>query len=242
MTVHVGHYERLELRKGPVAIHAVAPPEQRREVRHAFARQAEMMDVFVDRFGPYPFEAGYTVVVSADPLELPLEAQGQAIFGINHLDGESERLIAHELAHQWFGNSLTAARWRDVWLHEGFACYAEWIWSEASGGPSAEQRAHQHHEKLRSLPRDLLLGDPGAKDMFDDRVYKRGALTLHALRHELGDQAFFTLLRSWTSTHRHGTVTTEAFEALASKTAGHPLDDLFTAWLRRRPLPALDGR
>jgi aminopeptidase N len=240
-TLHVGRYEEHDLADGPVPIRAVVPAGQRRAVEAAFGRQAEMMEVFVDRFGPYPFEAGYTVVVTADPLELPLEAQGQAIFGVNHLDGTHERLIAHELAHQWFGNSLTAASWRDVWLHEGFACYAEWLWSEASGGPSADHHARSHHERLAGLPQDLLLGDPGPADMFDDRVYKRGALTLHALRTTIGDGAFFDLLRRWAKTHQHGVVTTEEFEAMAEEFAARPLGTIFDPWLRRKPLPALDA-
>ena len=100
-----------------------------------------MMKLFVKLFGPYPLSTGYTVVVTDDDLEIPLEAQGISIFGANHCDGtrSSERLIAHELAHQWFGNSVTVRRWRDIWLHEGFACYAEWLWSEESGGRSADE-------------------------------------------------------------------------------------------------------
>jgi aminopeptidase N len=198
-----------------------------------------MMEVFVARFGPYPFESGYVVVVVDDDLEIPLEAQGLSIFGTNHLGGADERLIAHELSHQWFGNSLTAARWRDIWLHEGFACYAEWIWSEDSGGPAADVLARQHHARLASLSQDLVLGDPGPVDMFDDRVYKRGALTLHALRHALGDDPFFALLRRWARDHQHATVTTPAFVELAEQVAGQPLADLFDRWLVATALPPL---
>ena len=105
------------------------------------AASRQMMKLFIKLFGPYPLAAGYTVVVTDDDLEIPLEAQGVSIFGANHCDGSrgSERLIAHELAHQWFGNSVTARRWRDIWLHEGFACYAEWLWSEHSGGRTADR-------------------------------------------------------------------------------------------------------
>lgn len=239
LTVHVGRYVQHDVVSGPVPIRAVMSAAHRGAFDHAFARQTEMMDVFVDRFGPYPFEAGYTVVVCPSPLELPLEAQGQAIFGTNHLDGGHERLIAHELAHQWFGNSLTAATWKHIWLHEGFACYAEWLWSEASGGRSAADHARDHHARLARLPQNLVLADPGPVDMFDDRVYKRGAITLHAVRQGLGDGAFFDLLRRWTATHRHGVVTSEAFEAMAAEAAGASLDDLFRMWLRETALPNL---
>lgn len=241
MTLHVGRYERRRVTRAPIPVHLIAPAPLRHDVDRAFARQTDMLRLFVDRFGPYPFAAGYTVVISADPLEVPLEAQGQSIFGSNHLDGSTERLIAHELAHQWFGNSVTAASWRDVWLHEGFACYAEWIWSEASGGPGADELAHEHHHRLRSLPQDLLLGDPGAEDMFDDRVYKRGALTLHVLRGQLGDDRFFELLRTWVATHRHGTGTTDSFLALAEQVGGRPVDDLLGPWLRHKRIPALSS-
>jgi aminopeptidase N len=238
-TLQIGRYETLDVAANPVAIVAVLPAEHQSAFEASFARQAQMMEVFVDRFGPYPFDSGYRVVVVDDVLEIPLEAQGLSIFGTNHLDGASERLIAHELSHQWFGNSLTASRWKDIWLHEGFACYAEWIWSEDSGGPTADELARQHHARLASLPQDLVLSDPGPLDMFDDRVYKRGALTLHALRLELGDDPFFSLLRRWARDHQHGTVTTESFVELAERAAERRLTDLFDRWLVDVGLPPL---
>lgn len=239
VTFNLGRYGEVELADHPVRVRAVVPPAHRASFAAAFARQASMIDLFVELFGPYPFASGYTVVVTPDPLDLPLEAQGQAIFGSNHLGGFHERLIAHELAHQWFGNSVTAASWRDIWLHEGFACYAEWLWSEGSGGAPAEQHAREHHRRLQGLRQDLVLADPGPADMFDDRVYKRGALTLHVLRGVLGDHTFFELLRSWASTYRHAVVTTAQFEELASAAAGRALDEVFEPWLRQPVLPSL---
>ena len=242
-TVQVGRYRLLDTVMGPVRQRAAVPARLLPAFDGDFGRQDEMMTVFQRLFGPYPF-AAYTVVVTDDDLEIPIEAQGLSIFGANHVDGRrgSERLVAHELAHQWFGNSLTLARWQDIWLHEGFACYAEWLWSQAGGGESADVMARKAAKRLKGLPTDLVLADPGPAEMFDDRVYKRGALTLHALRLTLGEAAFFGLLRDWTTTHRYSCVSTAQFIALAEQHAGHPLQSLFQGWLRERSLPDLPPR
>ena len=138
-------------------------------------------------------------------------------------------MSAHELAHQWFGNSLTLGQWCDIWLHEGFACYAEWIWSENSGGPSSNQLATNAYQGLGRKSQDLIVANPGPALMFDDRIYKRGALTLHALRGVLGDEKFFELIRQWTTKHRHSTVSTEQFTDLASRFTDTPLRPLWDA-------------
>jgi aminopeptidase N len=242
-TVQIGRYERAALAAGPVPQDVVAPARLRAARAHDFARQPAMMELFVDRFGPYPFDR-YDVVVTDDPLEIPLEAHGLSVFGANHVDGHrgTERLVAHELAHQWFGNSLTAATWRDIWLHEGFAAYAEWLWEEHAGGRSADAQARTVHQRLAGLPQDLVIGDPGPDLMFDDRLYKRGALTLHALRTDLGDAAFFDVLRAWTARHRHGTVTTAAFAACIADVAGTDAGPVLAAWVGAAPLPPLPRR
>jgi aminopeptidase N len=241
ITLQIGDYETHRLTKTPVPMNAVLPHRLKHDFEYDFGRQPQMMKLFVSLFGPYPLSTGYTVVVTDDDLEIPLEAQGISIFGANHCDGErtAERLIAHELAHQWFGNSVTARRWRDIWLHEGFACYAEWLWSEDSGGRSADDWARYYHGKLASSRHDLLLSDPGPRDMFDDRVYKRGALTLHVLRRTIGDDGFFDLLRDWTTRHRHGTAVTDDFTGLAANYSDESLRPLWQAWLYSTDVPDL---
>ena len=208
--------------------------------QHVLAKQHTMMSVFEQRFGAYPFD-DYGVVVTDDELEIPLESQPLSIFGPNHLteSWESERLIAHEMAHQWFGNSVTPASWSDIWLNEGFAHYAEWVWSEASGRRSAHDQAVDAHAELAASKQKLVIGDPGPKKMFDDRVYVRGALTLHALRMSMGDQTFFTILQRWTAQNRCGNVTTADFLALASEVSGRPVEPLLHNWLFEKKLPAL---
>lgn len=259
-TVQIGRYDlrRLAFQTPPpshradvpdglgatVPQYVAAPPALMSSATAALARQGQMMETFEACFGPYPF-AGYTVVVADDPLEIPLEAQSLSVFGPNHLNQQwnDQRLIAHELAHQWFGNSLTATTWTDIWLHEGFACYAEWIWSEASGNLPASQRAVAAWQGLATQAQDLLVGDPSPELMFDDRVYKRGALALHALRQAAGDVLFFELLQRWTESFRHGGVTTADFMDTADRTCGDiPGFDtraILTPWLYRAALPPL---
>ena len=243
VTLQLGMYDRHRMAKNGVQMHAVLPGRLRRNFDHDFGRQPQMMKLFIELFGPYPLSTGYTVVVTDDDLEIPLEAQGISIFGANHCDGErsAERLIAHELAHQWFGNSVTAKRWRHIWLHEGFACYAEWLWSEHSGGPSSDEWAHHYYQRLADSPQDLLLADPGPRDMFDDRVYNRGALTLHVLRRRIGDGNFFALLQDWTTRHRHSTAVTDDFTGLAANYTRESLRPLWDAWLYSTAVPRLEA-
>ncbi|AJT40617.1 M1 family metallopeptidase [Psychromicrobium lacuslunae] len=254
-TVQIGRYELLPLEdqprgshraeqaaqaESPVPLAIAVPASLRATALRGLAQQRAMMDTFEYCFGRYPF-AAYTVVITEDELDIPLEAQSLSIIGRNHLDlsWEAQRLVAHELSHQWFGNSLTLARWEDIWLHEGFACYAEWIWSEASGTMPIERRAGLAHRMLAGQPQDLVIGAPGPELMFDDRVYKRGALAVHALRQAVGEQNFFPLLREWNSRFRHGSVRTADLLALAEEMVpGCQAASVLQPWLYQAELPA----
>ena len=243
-TVHVGPYRETEL-PCSVPVSLVHAPTLDAGPGTAFAQQAEMVEHFSFLFGPYPFDQ-YRAVIVSDVLEIPLEAQGLSAFGRNFvpLTWENERLVAHELAHQWFGNAVTGARLQDMWLHEGFACYAEWLWSEKGTPekPSANDHAAQHYADLPDVPHGHTLADPGMKSLFDDWVYKRGALTLHALRATVGDEAFFGLLHSWVADHSGGIATTEEFIDHCRTASGDKADDVsgvLHAWLYERDLPPL---
>ncbi|MBB2975048.1 aminopeptidase N [Microbacterium endophyticum] len=216
-------------------------PTQRVAAARAFADVPKMLRAFTDAFGPYP-QQHCTLVVTPDALEIPLESQGMAVFGSNHLAPDSERLVAHELAHQWFGNSVGIGQWNDIWLNEGFACYAEWLWFEASGRQTADASAREHYRQLRGEPQDLVIAEPGPDLMFDDRLYKRGALALHALRTLLGDTVFFDLLREWAADNRHALVDTEDFRMLVARYSPRHGGATLSAWIDQPSLPSFPRR
>ncbi len=236
VSVQIGQYDEMSLAPGKLPQTAAVPGRLRRSAAHDLGRHGRIMKALEGFFGPYPF-GNYQLVVTDDDLDDPIEAQGMAIFGANHIDGKRthERLVVHELAHQWFGNSLTIADWRHIWLNEGFATYAEWLWSESVGDRSATSHAREWHAVVAAQAADIVIADPGVTRLFDQRVYKRGALALHALRTRIGDDRFFSLVRAWAAQHRHGTVATEQFVALA----GPEVAGLLDAWLFRKPLPSL---
>ncbi|MFO7279736.1 MAG: M1 family metallopeptidase [Thermoanaerobacterales bacterium] len=205
------------------------------ELGHTMDLTGDMLAFFEELFGPYPFEA-YGAVVIDEPLGLALETQTLSIFGTDAAD--SEMTVAHELAHQWFGNAVTPATWQDIWLNEGFATYAELLWREHRGGGTPDDFAESAAGQAAMLATPP--GDPGPDDLFTASVYDRGALTLHVLRHRIGDDAFFELLRTWYERYSGRSASTADFEALAEEVSGQDLDELFDAWLRAPEMPSLD--
>ncbi|KAA8728547.1 M1 family metallopeptidase [Corynebacterium phocae] len=240
-TVMVGEF--IEIPLGP-RTRAWAPARLKAQVLEEFANQEDMLILFERLFGPYPF-AEYQVVITEDELEIPLEAEGLSIFGSNHVRGDHtfERLIAHELSHQWFGNAVGIALWRDIWLNEGFACYCEWLWADYAHNIPAEEMAYSHYRILARKPQDIVLADPGPRDMFDDRVYKRGALLVHHLRVFMGDDAFFAAIRSYLYSHRHKVATPDSLREhllrYADGEGAHEgISNIMHAWLDQTALPA----
>lgn len=220
------------------------PPPVGLAVKASFKRQPEILSFLAQSFGPYPYRVGGGIVDDA-PLGFALETQtrpiySSAFFG-DPISGDS--VVVHENAHQWYGDSLAVAHWKHIWLNEGFATYAEWLWAEREGqGTTAETFDFIYS----AIPDDdpfwsLTIGDPGAGHEFDGQVYTRGAMTLQALRLTVGDSSFFRILRQWAQTNAGGNVTTEQFVALAEKVSGQELSPLFDAWLFSPTKPAAPG-
>jgi aminopeptidase N len=208
----------------------------------SLARQPEIIDFLSDYFGRYPFSAAGGIVDNNNEFGFALENQTRPIYapGFFRTPGRGDGVVVHELAHQWYGNSLAIARWQDIWLNEGFASYAEWMWSEHEGLGTAQQI---FDEIYNGIPADdefwaLRIADPGPERIFDGAVYDRGAMTMHALRLEVGDRAFFRILRTWAQSRAGDNVTTEEFIAHAERVSGRQLDALFDAWIYTGSKPA----
>ena len=223
---------KFDLRKGrtPGGIpnFAAVDPKHRTSLNSLFNVSGEVTDYWSKVFGTYPFSSTGGVIDDFSA-GYALENQTKPLYGGFDPD---QSIIAHELAHQWFGDSLSIKRWRDLWLNEGFATYAEWLWAEHKGTNTADRLFQTFHARPASDP--IWKYPPGRaqpRDLFNDSVYTRGGMTLHALRKAIGDETFFKLLKKWTTDHKYGTVTTEEFIALAEKLSGKDLTSLFNAWL-----------
>ncbi len=187
------------------------------------------------RFGAYPFSSSGIVAHSLD-VGYALETQDRPTFP-GPVDTSE---LVHEIAHQWYGDSVTPGDWGDIWLNEGFATYAQWLWDADHGGATTEsvfRKAYADNGPSSKLwdPAPDALSDPA--DLFGP-AYERGAMTLQVLRDRIGDADFFALLKAWAREHRYGVVSSADFERLAERISGRQLDTLFQDWLRTPSRPS----
>jgi aminopeptidase N len=213
----------------------------------ALARQGEVLDFLSSRFGPYPFNTVGAIIDPQRPIAAALETQTRPVYWAgfwNSPQGDpvnADYVVVHELAHQWFGNHVALDRWKNIWLNEGFATYAEWLWLEHEGQATITQ---SFEAVYGSYPADdpfwsVAIGDPGTAELLTDPVYLRGAMTLEALREQIGDDAFWRLIRRWAKRKGGGHGRTGQFIAMAERVSGQELGPLFRAWLFTPSRPAL---
>jgi hypothetical protein len=200
----------------------------------ALNQQSDIISFLGESFGSYPFDIAGGIV-DPEVLGFALETQTRPVYSADFFTDSfsATSVVVHELAHQWYGDSLTLKRWKHIWLNEGFATYAEWLWSEELGMETPQEI---FDDVYSNIPRQdpfwrVTIGDPGPAQLFDFAVYYRGAMTLHALRNAVGDEDFFDILESWATRRAGKLVTTPQFIRFAERLSGEQLDDLFETWL-----------
>jgi aminopeptidase N len=215
---------------GRIPVYVAVDPKLANSASANMRKIPEMVSFLENLYGPYPFETVGAIVDDAPELGYSLETQTKPVFA----SAPDEATVLHELSHQWFGDAVTLRTWPDIWLHEGFATWSEWIWFERHGGKTAAQQFKQ----LANTPAQQTAfwnpppGDPGtAARLFDGTIYDRGAMTLEALREQIGDDKFFMVLRKWYADHEYGNVSTPEFVKLAQEVSGQDLTQFFQVWL-----------
>lgn len=224
--VAVGDFVTVRDDSGPATIINYFPPDSADALTAIFAETQDMMAWLVERLGPYPF-ATYGVV-GLPETDSTTDSQTVSIFSPTYATRD---YILHQLAHQWFGNSVTPARWEDMWIKEGFASYMEFIYPYGIWQESSRDEILSYIYGV-----DAPVGID-IDELYGISVFWRGALTLDALRAETGDEVFFDILRSFVQQYAHSVATTDDFIAVAESVSGLDLSELFDAWLYSEDMP-----
>ncbi|WP_121252339.1 M1 family metallopeptidase [Nocardioides ferulae] len=211
--------------------------DNRARMLRMMKRHDDVVAWLEEHVGDYPFSTTggvYTVL----PAGFALENQTRPTYS----QWADLPTVIHEAAHQWFGDDVAVENWRDIWLNEGFATFFEKYWTETHGGETADGWLRSAY---RSTPADAgfwrqHIADPGAgmHELFSGAVYYRGAMTVQALRNRVGEDDFWTIVRTWVAEQGGGNGSSEEFETLAEQVSGEDLDGFFTAWLRTGERPA----
>ncbi len=231
VAVHVAPYIRMEDLRGEVPVYAWVLPGTEDDARATFDTTPEMITFFSERFGPYAWPSYGNAVA---PFGGAMEHTTVTTFSADLVgDPFGELVNAHELAHHWWGDDVTLQDWPDIWLNEGFASYAEALWYEhAYGQEGLTEYARYYvdsYDRWNAYEGVFPLYDP--QYLWGGTVYDKGAMVVHMLRHVVGDEVFFEILRTWEATHRFGNASTADFTSLASEVAGEDLAWFFDPWL-----------
>jgi aminopeptidase N len=248
VTVHTGNFTLDETRQeGQVPVRCYFASRHFDTARPIFEDTSEMITFYEGIIGEYPFDVYGSVVLDFDLL-FALETQTLTTYGTRILEDSvrTDITLAHELVHEWFGNSVSLARWQDIWLNEGFATYLSLMWAAELYGDNVTQSLLNEWYYRISDPGFLntapdAVGDPTPENLFHEAVYLRGALTLHALRQQVDDEVFFEIIRTYFQRFKDSNATVEAFIAVANEVSGEDLSDLFDAWLYQKAVPQIEG-
>lgn len=241
-SINIDQYEQIT-QSGPngLTIRNYYPRSYPKTFRGNFDILPDAIEFFNNLFGLYPFDE-YGVVVAAqseicDNGGLALEAQSMSIHCPTP-SMTSKETIVHELSHQWFGDSVSLENWQDVWLKEGFATYASWLWESQNNPDDMMWIARHGRENILDNPQ-YSVAEPSRGNLYTDESYTGGALVLQALRLEVGDEAFFKILQTYAERYRYGVAGTDEFMDVAAEVSGKDLTSFFKDWLFSKTLPDL---
>ncbi|GGP86179.1 M1 family metallopeptidase [Streptomyces melanogenes] len=250
--VSLGH-SAVVRREGPhgLPIRDVVPTQDKELLEPWLKKTPAEIEWMERKVGRYPFET-YGVLVAGADTGFELETQTLSLFERSLLtrkdvpEGYVDSIMVHELAHQWFGDSVSPRAWSDVWLNEGHATWYEALYAEEFSGKSLEQRmrdAYAMSDTWRAQGGPPAAPKPakGQIELFRPVVYDGSALALYALRQEIGNDAFATLERRWVGEHRDSVASTADFSRLASEVAGRDLSGFFQEWLYGEKTPPMPG-
>jgi aminopeptidase N len=212
-------------------LHFFVFPEDAEKAKKQFPALLSMLHSHIKHFGSYPF-AHEKYGIAEFTVDSFREHQTLPSLGAKLITGDSSRdfVLAHESAHQWFGNSISVKNWSHIWLNEGFASYAYALWQEDVGGAAGYQKAMKG--LIRDFPGPVFIkntADDG--QLFSNTTFRKGAWVLHMLRHVMGDDAFFKSLKAYVQKFSYSNADTEDFRAVCEATSGKKLDWFFAEWI-----------
>ena len=224
--------ERGKLPDGTPVLNAYAPGAE--STKTMGKRVGEVIKFLEGKFGPYPQSAAGGIYLGTY-VGFSLETQGRPSYTL----GIEMPVVVHELAHQWYGNSVTVRSWADICLNECLASYAMWLWAAEKQGVNLDARYRRYVDQVRDSEAfwENKLYDMGAGNEFTG-VYNKGALAIHALRQRIGEQAFAKVLREWPARHKDGNASWPEFERFVAEVSGQNLRPFFDAWFHATTIPA----
>ncbi|HTR63320.1 MAG TPA: M1 family aminopeptidase [Candidatus Binataceae bacterium] len=254
ITLAAGEFATIEDRAGDTPVLYYVHPGREEDARRAFGNTPRMIQFFERIIGvPYPY-AKYAQVAVSDFIFGGMEntsATTQTADTLHdaraHLDFKSDPLVAHELAHQWWGDLLTCRDWSHAWLNEGFATYFEALWCEENLGADEfawnvrQDREAYLAEDSHDYRRPIVCNRYRAPiELFDRHLYEKGSLVLHMLRREVGDALFYKSLNLYCTRHRGGNVITRDLERAFEDTTGRNLEWFFDQWVYKEGHPEIE--